>query len=84
MVQAPSVRVLSLDIFDTLLTRPVIDDPRDIFHLVAARVNEELHLDFVALRWHAEKSWGILTPHWTTSMPISSAGTAFPPKRPRA
>lgn len=58
MVQAPSVRVLSLDIFDTLLTRPVIDDPRDIFHLVAARVNEELHLDFVALRWHAEKELG--------------------------
>lgn len=58
MVQAPSVQVLSLDIFDTLLTRPVVDDPRDIFHLVAARVDKEFHLDFVALRWHAEKELG--------------------------
>lgn len=58
MVQAPSVQVLSLDIFDTLLTRPVIDDPRDIFHLVAARVDNAFNLDFVALRWHAEKELG--------------------------
>lgn len=58
MVQAPSVHVLSLDIFDTLLTRPVVDDPRDIFHLVAARVDDAFDLDFVALRWHAEKELG--------------------------
>ena len=58
MVQAPSVQVLSLDIFDTLLTRPVVDDPRDIFHLVAARVDDAFDLDFVALRWHAEKELG--------------------------
>lgn len=58
MVQAPSVRILSLDIFDTLLTRPVVDDPRDIFHLVAAKVDDALGLDFIALRWHAEKELG--------------------------
>lgn len=58
MVQAPSVHVLSLDIFDTLLTRPVVDDPRDIFHLVAAKVDDAFDLDFVALRWHAEKELG--------------------------
>lgn len=58
MVQGPAVQVLSLDIFDTLLTRPIIDDPRDIFHLVAARVDRDLRLDFVAMRWHAEKELG--------------------------
>ena len=58
MVQATSVHVLSLDIFDTLLTRPVVDDPRDIFHLVAAKVDDAFDLDFVALRWHAEKELG--------------------------
>ena len=58
MVQDPAVQVLSLDIFDTLLTRPVIDDPRAIFHLVAARVDKDLQLDFAAIRWHAEKELG--------------------------
>lgn len=58
MVERPEVRVVSFDIFDTLLTRPVVDDPREIFHLVAARVNGRFGVDFVELRWNAEAEMG--------------------------
>lgn len=58
MVARPEVQIVSLDIFDTLLTRPVISDPRDIFHLVAERVNGRFGVDFVALRWSAEAEMG--------------------------
>lgn len=58
MVQRPEVEAVSLDIFDTLLTRPVITDPREIFHLVAARVDARFGVDFVRLRWSAEEELG--------------------------
>ena len=52
-----SIKVVSFDIFDTLLTRPVLH-PKDIFHLVAARVKKRLNLDFIAMRWKAEERLG--------------------------
>ncbi|MCI7568401.1 MAG: hypothetical protein MSH25_03370 [Desulfovibrio sp.] len=58
MVERPDVRIVSVDIFDTLLTRPVINDPRELFHLVAARVNTRFDVDFAALRWSAESEMG--------------------------
>ena len=58
MVAGPGVRVVSFDIFDTLLTRPVVNDPRELFHLVAARVNARFGVDFAALRWSAESEMG--------------------------
>lgn len=54
MVERDDTRVVSFDIFDTLLTRPVLNDPREILHLVAMRVNERFGIDFAALRWPAE------------------------------
>lgn len=58
MVLRPDVAAVSFDIFDTLLTRPVITDPREIFHLVAARADSRFGVDFVKLRWGAEEELG--------------------------
>ena len=50
---SPTIKVVSFDIFDTLLFRPVFD-PKDIFYLVAGKVDEKFGVDFVRLRWDAE------------------------------
>ena len=52
-IQDSKITCVSFDIFDTLLVRPVIE-PRDIFHLIAARVDKKYHVDFVAMRHNAE------------------------------
>lgn len=53
----PSIRVVSFDIFDTLLERPVLE-PRDVFGLVARKVDRLYGVDFVKLRWSAEEELG--------------------------
>lgn len=50
----PSVKVVSFDIFDTLLIRPVIH-PTDIFYLVDAKLKKENGLDFIKYRLKAEE-----------------------------
>ena len=50
----PNIRVVSFDIFDTLLVRPSME-PKDIFYLLQQPVKEKYGLDFVALRYHAEE-----------------------------
>lgn len=57
MVQSKEIKVVSFDIFDTLLVRPTIW-PTDIFHLVAAKVDKELNVDFIKLREKAEQGLG--------------------------
>lgn len=47
------IKTVSFDIFDTLLIRPVLN-PKDIFYLVASKVNEKFNINFVKLRWNAE------------------------------
>lgn len=54
-IDNPSVKVVSFDIFDTLLLRPVIY-PTDIFYLVDAKLKKEYNLDFVKYRLTAEKN----------------------------
>ena len=59
LLQDPGIEVVSFDIFDTLLERPVLR-PRDIFHLVAAAVDSSLGVDFVRMRWNAEEETGLV------------------------
>lgn len=58
LVQDPEIAVISFDIFDTLLERPVLR-PKDIFYLVAAAVDTSLGVDFVKMRWTAEEETGL-------------------------
>lgn len=51
------IKVISFDIFDTLLVRPVLH-PKDIFYLVDAKVRERLGLDFITMRLRAEEKLG--------------------------
>lgn len=48
------IQYVSFDIFDTLLVRPAIE-PRDIFYLIAKRVDHLYKVDFMAMRYNAEK-----------------------------
>lgn len=62
MLREPGIRVVSFDIFDTLLVRPALE-PRDILHLVAHKVDAQYGVDFIAMRYHAEAELG--NPHAT-------------------
>ena len=53
MIRNPAVRLVSFDVFDTLLLRPALR-PRDIFHLLAKKVDAAYGVDFVKMRWDAE------------------------------
>ncbi len=53
IITSPTIQIVSFDIFDTLLFRPVLD-PKDIFYLIAGKVNKKFDIDFVKLRWDAE------------------------------
>ena len=55
IISGGAIKVVSFDIFDTLLYRPVLD-PKDIFYLVACKVDKKFGIDFVKLRWDAEKN----------------------------
>ena len=54
LVEQPSVQVVSFDIFDTLLLRPVYH-PKDIFQLVAKKVDQKYSIDFFGMRVNAEE-----------------------------
>lgn len=54
LVQQKNVKVVSFDLFDTLLVRPSMK-PTDVFYLLREKVRQEYDLDFVALRLHAEE-----------------------------
>lgn len=62
MLSHPEIKVVSFDVFDTLLVRPALH-PKDIFHVLAARVNSRLSVDFIKMRWNAEEETGL--PHPT-------------------
>ena len=49
----PNIKVVSFDIFDTLLYRPCVN-PIDIFYLIAERINQKYNIDFIKLRLNAE------------------------------
>lgn len=57
LLHESGIKVVSFDIFDTLLVRPVLQ-PKDIFHLVAAKVNAAYGVDFIKMRWDAEARLG--------------------------
>lgn len=57
MIREPGIKVVSFDIFDTLLLRPALH-PKDIFYLIAARVDSIYNVDFVKMRWNAEEGTG--------------------------
>ena len=57
MMREPAIRVVSFDVFDTLLVRPALH-PKDILRIAAGRVKEVHGLDFIALRWDAEERLG--------------------------
>lgn len=57
MISDPAVKIVSFDVFDTLLVRPALQ-PRDIFHLLARRVNALYGVDFIRMRWDAEAELG--------------------------
>lgn len=54
IVESEEVKVVSFDIFDTLLVRPSMV-PTDIFYLLENEVQAEYGLSFVDLRLHAEE-----------------------------
>lgn len=54
LIDREDIRVISFDLFDTLLVRPSIQ-PRDIFSLLQKKAEEEYHVDFVKIRYTAEE-----------------------------
>src|SRR5699024_10157718 len=52
-IENPNISYVSFDIFDTLLVRPAIE-PRDIFYLIAQRVDKKYKLDFMSMRYDVE------------------------------
>ena len=57
LIRQPGIQVVSFDIFDTLLERPTLH-PKDIFYVVAAKVDAALGVDFLKMRWNAEEETG--------------------------
>ena len=54
LIKQPTIRVVSFNILDTLLLRPVFD-PNDIFHLIAKKVDQKYSIDFCAIRKSAQE-----------------------------
>lgn len=50
----PDIKIISFDIFDTLIRRPVIQ-PKDIFFLINESVKQNFGVDFIAMRYGAEQ-----------------------------
>lgn len=59
MISDPGIAIVSFDVFDTLLVRPALQ-PRDIFYLLAKKVDAAYGVDFIRLRWNAEAELGRL------------------------
>lgn len=60
-INNPLIKVVSFDIFDTLLERPCLQ-PKDIFHLIGTRIKDESafsDIDFCKIRLNAEEKYGI-------------------------
>ena len=53
IISSTDVKVVSFDIFDTLLMRPTIE-PTDIFYLIDRKIKEKYGLDFLKYRMNAE------------------------------
>lgn len=53
-ISKKEIKYISFDIFDTLLMRPTID-PKDIFFIIAKKVNKQYNVDFVNIRQNAEE-----------------------------
>jgi len=55
VIDDPQVEIVSFDIFDTLLVRPVLE-PIDLFHVIAQKAEKvNLTTDFLAVRRRAEQ-----------------------------
>ena len=52
-IDSSEIKVVSFDIFDTLLVRPVID-PTDVFYLIDAKLNKIHNINFIEYRLKAE------------------------------
>lgn len=53
-ISEPDIKYVSFDVFDTLVVRPVIE-PRDIFYLIANKVDKKYKVDFIGMRYNAEQ-----------------------------
>ena len=54
IISQPSIKVVSFDVFDTLLVRPVLQ-PTDIFYLIEKKLKKIYNIDFVRYRLCAEQ-----------------------------
>ena len=54
IINRDDIKVVSFDIFDTLLVRPVVD-PSDIFYLIASKVDKKFKINFFKIRSNVEK-----------------------------
>lgn len=52
-IDSTNIKVVSFDIFDTLLVRPVIE-PTDVFYLIDAKLNKIYNINFIKYRLKAE------------------------------
>ncbi len=59
LLREPDIRIVSFDIFDTLLLRPVLD-PADVFLLIGRRTDPVYGTDFAAMRRTAEAETGLV------------------------
>lgn len=58
LLRDPAIKIVSFDIFDTLLLRPALS-PKDIFCLLARKVNADYGVDFMSMRLDAEEETGL-------------------------
>ena len=58
LIRDPAIKVISFDIFDTLLVRPVLE-PKDIFYLLDKKIHAVYNIDFIKIRWKAEEELGL-------------------------
>lgn len=54
VIKSDNIKVVSFDIFDTLLVRPVIN-PTDIWFLINEKLKQQYNLDFLKYRQNAEQ-----------------------------
>lgn len=57
IISQDSIDVVSFDIFDTLIVRPVVE-PTDIFYLLDKKLKKEYNIDFINYRLNAERELG--------------------------
>ncbi len=57
IIDNDNIKIVSFDIFDTLLIRPCIF-PTDIFYLIANKINHIYNIDFIDLRLNVEQKLG--------------------------